>query len=382
MSTGRIILVGPIADPGKPAVGGYESANLRVLSLLQRICPGATAYAYPRTAGSPVRKAMQYAGGFTNLLWKLGSRDGRNTAIHFTPLCRHFLAAETLLALAARSRGSRLTLDLRAGMQQSWYESSSPLYRWCFRRLLSLATTITYEGEAYAPWLHSLAPSSRRIWFPNFVPRMMVRQRLRDPLPAAPRFVCLGAVSEAKGAEASLRVFRSLKQTMPCAMLALIGRCDPEYEATLERMGLLGEGVDLTGPLVPAAVEKHLDDAHFFLFLSHWFGEGHSNALTEAMARGCVPFASRHGFNASVVACDELIVNDRNATEAIATRILSIWQSDNWLKFSDAMVDRVTENFTDVQGLHTLQTIYAGVMETSVHNTATPGTPSLRAEKS
>ena len=359
----RITLVGPIAQPGQPAVGGYESANLRLMSLLKLICADTRTLAYPRTSGSRIDKATQYARGFAAQLWKLLGESGRDAAVHFTPLCRHFLGAELLLALAARTRGNRLTLDLRAGMQESWYRRSSIFYRVGFRCLVSLATAIAYEGEAYARWLDSLAPSATRFWLPNFVPRDMAVNRPRCPLPDAPTVIFVGTVSEAKGVTASLRVFRSLRQHLPAARFVVVGRCDTAFRQAQEHAGLVGQNVEFTGPLPPAAVETHLDRAHFFLFLSHWFGEGHSNALTEAMARGCVPLASRHGFSASVVGCADLIVDDTNDSETIAARIMSIWQSGGWYKLSDRMVQRVQENFTEDRVLLTLQAIYLDTKE-------------------
>jgi glycosyltransferase involved in cell wall biosynthesis len=361
----RLTLVGPIAQPNQPAVGGYESANLRLLSLLGRICPGTRSLAYPRAEGTQIRKALLYAFGFTEILWKLLSGSGRDAAVHFTPLCRHFLAAELLVALAARMRGNRLTVDLRAGMQENWYHHSSMFYRWSFRRLLALATTITYEGEAYARWLATVAPSSRRFWLPNFVPYHMAQRRPRCALPDAPTIIYVGTVSRAKGVEASLHAFRLVRQKLPGAKFVIVGRCDPSFREALDRGKLVGLDVEFTGPLPPPAVEMRLDEAHFFLFLSHWFGEGHSNALTEAMARGCVPFVSNHGFNSAVVGCPELVVDDADATEAIATRITSMWERDRWFSFSDAAVQRVKENFTEEMVLQTLRTVYPDATDVS-----------------
>ncbi len=355
---GRISLIGPIAEPGKPAVGGYESANLRLLSVLRRIDRDALTHPYPRASGSSLAKAMQYGWAFSALLLKLLGRSGRGNAVHFTPLCRHFLAAETLLACAARLRGNRLTVDLRAGMQESWYRRSTPMYRWLFRRLLAVATTITFEGEAYAPWLESLRPETRRVWLPNFVPVSMVGTARSWNPAAGPHLVYVGAITQAKGVEASIRAFRALQRSVPRATLTLIGAASSSYELELERKGLLPAGVALTGALPPDEILRRLDDSHFFLFLSRWFGEGHSNALTEAMARGCVPVASRHGFSESVIGQAELMVADSEDADAIAGRIAQIWRGGDWPGLSTRMMARVAENFTDRQALDTLLGIY------------------------
>lgn len=353
-----IVLVGPVAEPGRPAAGGYESSNLRLVSVLRQICPDVRPLAYPQTRGSVFRKALVYARGFLRLLTKLCRDPGRGAAVHMTPLCRHFLVAELLVGSVARFRGYRLVLDLRAGMQETWFRNSSALYRFAFRRLVALAAAVTYEGEYYGSWLESLVPAKRKNLLPNFVSVSMLCKRAAVSLPPAPRLVYVGAVSEAKGVTAALRAFGRLKRRFPTASFVLVGRCDPDYRGALVRQNLVLEGVSFTGALPPEQVEAELDRAHFFLFLSRWFGEGHSNSLTEAMARGCVPMVSRYGFSESVVARPELVISDREDADGIADRIAAIWSCGRWREISDAMVRRVAENYTDLQARDVLAEIY------------------------
>jgi len=377
--TKQLGLVGPIAEPGLPAVGGYESANLRLLDTLRQIVPDTQPFAYAQTSGSQFRKAWLYAAVFARLGRAIALRHGRNSAIHFTPLCRHFLWAEILLALAARARGNALTIDLRAGMQKRWYDTSSMLYRWTFRRLLSLATTIAYEGEAYEGWLRLIAPTTKRAWLPNFVPAAMLRRRDGEQLPAAPRFIYVGAISEAKGVEAALRVFRLLRQRLTGTSLTLVGRIDAGYRRELSRLDLLGTGVEIAGELEFGAIETRLDESHFFIFLSHWFGEGHSNALTEAMARGCVPIATDHGFNRSVIGPSAILVADRDNSTLIADVIEDSWRSGRWGELSDAVVSRVADNFTDRQALEVLMEIYGEPVHAPRRPLLRDGTPERTA---
>ncbi|MGD0192705.1 MAG: glycosyltransferase family 4 protein [Rhizomicrobium sp.] len=354
----RVILLGPVAEPGKPARGGYESANLRLSIVLETLVEHVKLRRYPQTSGSRFRRVLQYAGGFFVTFARILLHSGRGTAIHFTPLCRHFLAPELLLAAAARLRGYALTVDLRAGTQVRRYTQSTAGYRWMFRRLLLSSSAVAYEGESYGGWLKTLAPDRQLIWLPNFVPGTMLRRRREETLPASPRFIYVGAVSREKGVDSALLIFQLLRRQFPEAAFALVGACDAGYRAELDRLGLNGDGIEFTGPLSPDEVETRLDGSHFFLFLSRWFGEGHSNALTEAMARGCVPFASDHGFSASVVGAPELMVGDGDGLEQVAERIAAIWSSGRWQHFSAAMVARVADRFTDRQARQALARIY------------------------
>ena len=74
--------------------------------------------------------------------------------------------------------------------------------------------------------------------------------------------------------------------------------------------------------------------------------EGHSNSLTEAMACGVVPVVSNVGFNASVCGTKELVVNEIRA-ELFADRIIEIERSGRWKYYSERMIERVRDNYTE-----------------------------------
>ena len=117
--------------------------------------------------------------------------------------------------------------------------------------------------------------------------------------------------------------------------------------------------ITYTGALPPERIYAHLDQAHYFIFLSLWRGEGHSNALTEAMARGCVPIVTRHGFSADVVETCGHIVDDREKIEGAVDWIAANWNEAAWTASSRATVRRIADNFTDRQALRHLHAIYA-----------------------
>lgn len=357
----KLLLLGPIAEPGKPAIGGYESANLRLLDLMRTIVPHARPLAYPRVGSAKILKVAQYGWGFARITGQLVWQSAPGSAVHFTPLCRHFLAAELLLAVVARLCGYRLTVDLRAGDQEIRFRNSSFLYRWAFRRHLSLADRITYEGEAYKPWLRSLSGAKPCEILPNFVPSDMVRMRPAADASAAvmPRLIYVGTVSEEKGVTATLRAFKTLCDRFPELTLTLVGRCQDAYRRTLTATGLLSPQVSLLGQLPPAEVERELDQSHFFMFLSRWRGEGHSNSLTEAMARGCVPIVTDYGFNRSVVSDAGRVIPDREDASFVAQTIEALWREDRFVAMSRAASSHIAANFTDAAARQVLLRLYA-----------------------
>ena len=105
-----------------------------------------------------------------------------------------------------------------------------------------------------------------------------------------------------------------------------------------------------------------LDRAHVFVFLSLWQTEGHSNALNEAMGRGCVPVVTRQGFSADVVGGCGFVVADRDRLDAAVDWIAARWNAADWTAASNAAVDRIAENFTDLRVLETLRAIYSAAL--------------------
>ena len=351
-----VIVLGAVAMPGQPARGGFQSSNLRLVSVLQKIGPAVSIVRYPEPNGSQVYKGVRYAAALPRILLTVLKRSGRSAAVHFTPYCKHFLPFELMLAAATRAKGARLTIDLRAGTQEVHYRKRGAVYRALYRKLLSLATVVSYEGQCYATFLREVTARKRAVWIPNFVAAATVR--FRTDRPRGPmKLIYVGQVSEAKGVTAALRVLAELRKDRVDASLTLVGSADPAYLDKLRSAGLMTEAVTWTGPLCFDQVREKLDESHYFLFLSLFTGEGHSNALTEAMARGVVPVCSRHGFNEAVVGEAGLVFPDRDKAGEIARAMKQKW--DAWLSLSQQASARVSANFSDRQIMRTLKDLYA-----------------------
>jgi len=88
-----------------------------------------------------------------------------------------------------------------------------------------------------------------------------------------------------------------------------------------------------------------LEKTHFFLYPSTNPTEGHSNALTEAMAFGVIPVASDAGFNRQVVGNDALIMNSLDARK-YAECIANILAHGSGEGIALALRQRVERNFS------------------------------------
>ena len=342
----RIAYCGPVAEPGKPARGGYEAANRRLIDDLRLRAVEVVEFPYPVALGSKAAKAVAYAVRFVSIGLGLIRARRHWDLLHLTPLKRGFLYFEALLCLVAWGLGKRVLVDIRAGCFVELYQQGSLLYRALVDLLIRNADILALEGKE--DWAFTQARRHGPIvYLPNYVSALGAEppagdsDRSRAPL----RLICLGRIVPEKGIEVAIGALESLLAMGLNARLEVIGAGEARYVAELtERTKDLP--VVWTGPLPPGTTRARMADAHFFVFPTRHFGEGHSNALTEAMAEGLVPVCSDHGFNRSVIGDAGRLLSLEASASDYAEVIASVWQSGAWPRLSAAAHDQVARNFT------------------------------------
>jgi glycosyltransferase involved in cell wall biosynthesis len=360
----RIAFAGPIAEPGKAAAGGYEAANRRTIDLLRQCGRHVLEFPYPVAHGSVIRKSSTYARGFAGIIAGLLRRRHDWDILHITPHLRQFLAAEAVLARAARRLGKRVLLDLRAGTLISGYNERGAHYRGAFQRFLAGADLLAVEGLCYSPFVRQWSDKPV-FYFPNYVVQRDAaphRSRQSPGEAGCIRLTTLGRIVPAKGVELALDVTEYLQSTGVPANLEVIGSGEPAY---VERLKLRSRSlpVEFAGGLPPAEVAERLAGRHFFIFPTAHPGEGHSNALTEAMAAGLVPICSDHGFNRDVVGSSGVVLPKTAGIGDYAEAISKIGRDDRlWSKASKAAMERVHSHYTDRIVIPQLIDAYTGLM--------------------
>jgi glycosyltransferase involved in cell wall biosynthesis len=353
----KVLICGPVAEEGKPARGGFESANLRMMALARKLGAETGALRYPEVDGGVAAKTVAYLVSFFRIGLTILAGHSKGVIIHFTPLSKQFMPWEWGLILLSRLKGYKVVFDIRAGSQRRLYLAGGPVNRATFRSALRLSNVVAYEGKPYDAFLEEVVPGKPRFWLPNMIPASELKRRERFEA-AGPRLVYVGLISEAKGAPQAVKLARRLRAKLPGTTLTFVGRRDPAVTPPLDEAGGKQPWINYTGALPPERIYAQLDHAHYFVFLSLWRGEGHSNALTEAMARGCVPVVTRHGFSADVVDDCGFVVDDREKIDAAVEWIAANWNSASWTKSSRQTVERIERNFTDRQALRHLHAIY------------------------
>lgn len=109
------------------------------------------------------------------------------------------------------------------------------------------------------------------------------------------RAIYVGGVMPAKGCDDILR----MASEFPSIQFEMIGKVDKEIKDWVEDKKL--QNVVLPGAMRHDEVLKHIKNADVFVFLSHYEGEGFSNALLEAMAIGLPCIASDWAANKDMI---------------------------------------------------------------------------------
>lgn len=347
---------GPIAPEGTAARGGYQACNRRTIAALRRTGINVATLPYPHPTARGITKASAYVAGFLRLLHDL-VRCPAGCIIHITALYKHFIYVEWLLVKLAKLNRCHVVYDIRAGSMLRYYERGGQIYRRVFASTLRSASLVMVEGEIYSSLVETLT-GRQPVYLPNHVETndapVWSDERSTNSVPC---MIYVGRITRDKGIEIALDAVIAITGAgLPCLM-RVVGDGDPEYLRRL-REEYADCTIDWRGPLMSDQVTAALGEAHFFLFPTRHPGEGHSNALTEAMAMGCVPITSENGFNRSVVGDAGAILPMGATGDAYAQAARAIWLSGKWGDLSMRAATRVRERFATSQAVSILAQEY------------------------
>ena len=355
----RVAYCGPIGRPGQPAGGGYESANRRNCDALLRRGLQVTELPYPKATARPLQRLLRYGASFARAAWTLLARRADYDLLHLTPLNMHFAFAETLLVSCARLAGRPVLLDVRAGTFLRHYDAGSAFYRHTIDRTLRRASGVSVEGLAYIPFVRQRS-GAPVLHFPNYVdgPALAIEPNTSAPSADGPvRLIYFGRLVAEKGIDTAIGALQTLIERGVRAELELIGDGPRDSLAALhERAAQLP--VRWTEGLPIDQIMKRAAQAHFFFFASRHDGEGHSNALNEAMSVGLVPVCSEQGFTRSVVGDAGVVLPVEADANAYADAIVEILVTGRWAKLSQAARTRVRTQFSEAATVPALIAAY------------------------
>lgn len=355
MQNKQILFCGPIAHIGKYAGGGFSAANRRTIDLLLDRNIDVVEIPYPDSSGlaSKLFKLLRYITGFSALLYALirniilAKQKDTKPIFHLTGLYKGFIYLEYVLLKVSKLMGAFVIYDIRAGSMFLYYKEKSILYRYFFDKVLKLADEVMVEGEVYSDFVKQRV-SKEAYYFPNYIDTTkLIKLQLDERYKTNTiKLLYFGRIARNKGIELIIDVQNKLKQEGFKTILTLIGGGNESYVNSIK--SIIADDVDISYSegLSAEKLMKQIPKYHFYLFPTTHKGEGHSNALTEAMANGVVPICSDNGFNKSVVCSSGIVLPIQAGVIDYYNEISKIWTEGLWQEFSKKSKNRILDNYS------------------------------------
>lgn len=350
-----VFLAGPIGKRGKAAAGGYAAANRRTIDLLQQNDVEVRELPYPVAGKSTclIKKIFIHLWGFKILNIKLffallGSLlSKKKRIVHITGLYMSFIYLEFIIALTAKWLGAKLIYDIRAGAMKVFYKERSSIYRYFFNRVLSMSDQVMIEGEEYTGFIETIT-NKKVFYFPNYIDRAVQQFNIDENRLSSEfiKIIYFGWIKKTKGVEFIIEVKKAIEEKGHKVFLTFIGGGEEDYLTHFRGLISQEDNVQLIQNLPHHELMQVLRYYHYFLFPSTHIGEGHSNALTEAMANGLVPICSDNGFSRSVVGDSGRILPLTARASDYAHSLLEIHENAKWSDYSHKAYNRIKENYS------------------------------------
>lgn len=360
----KIYFYGSFPPKNKAAYGGGEEGNLRTVKLLQSLGYEVTIIRKlrSRSSSSDFVKLMTYPWRFLDGIVKfffIALFGSRNSIVHISGFGGYTVFNEFLIVSISKLMGYFTIFEIRGGgffiNQSKWYI----IFRnWILRH----SDYIFSQGMENKPLIEQVCQKPF-FYYPNYLDTEFLPKELPHKDMQEIRLFFFGRIEQAKNVKLIVEIAAILQKQYNNVTLTIIGNGQADYVAdvrTLMRDRLVPGSYELLPGCPHDELRKHLPDKHFYIFPSEQIFEGHSNAVTEAMAYGIVPIASPQGFSRTVVGNDELIVDELSA-EQYAKRIARIIEDNRFNELSAFVYNRIQENYTCSIVRNQLSVVYSKI---------------------
>lgn len=334
--------------------GGGEVGNRRTMALQKEL--GYKTYLISRYYNYKPKSLIVYIkmiiGDFISIIrlfMILLPKKRINSLVHISGFTGLYLPLEFLAVAISRCLGFRTVYEIRGGGIVGFYSKGNFVYKWLFKSAIRMADSVFSQGIENKELILSMG-NSRFTYYPNFLEEGFIPPQCPTKDVDPVRLVYLGRLSPSKNISFILEVTNALHNANLNVELHIIGDGEdyPDYveknkEYVRERD--LGGICYFHGKMQRDEIKKYLLMSTFFLFPSEEKREGQSNALTEAMACGCIPISTSQGFSRGIINNDELI-EDRLSVELYSAKIIHFIQGEKVDKLSFEMYSRIKHNFT------------------------------------
>lgn len=318
----KLLYFGPIAEKGKPAIGGYEAANRKNIDELRRQGIEVVEFRNPtinRKWGALGKLAYFKLFLYPFALIKYcGKKD---VILHITPLYRALAWPSVFTLWVAKILGIKRILDLRGGSFTHYYTVKGTAYKWMLKKMLNFATVVTVEGRRYIREIKDIIGyNGKMIYFPNLeeCSNLVYKHREQEKY----NLFYFGRITQNKGLDIIIDLINRLDDRFH---LYLAGGIAADFDENEIREN---PKITYLGILTRDEIKEQMPKMHFFIFPTRHIGEGQSNSLIEAMSEGLIPVVADQGFSAEVVADCGIVLPQNSDAEEYKKAVMSIAEKD------------------------------------------------------
>lgn len=351
----RIYFFANFGDWNKIPYGGGEVGNRRTLSFLRKgNFNVVTIPKYTRvknhSAVNLVRLGCKIIGNILKYFFILAFGTRRHSIVHIAGFYGPMIYFEYVLIALAKLFGYKVTYEMRGGGADTYFKEGSDVYKNCFRKSLLKCDVVFTQGLENVPLIKGINPTVDIFYYPNCVTQDFYPAQYPEKPKDRINFFYFGRISQTKNVGVVIDAFIALKSNFDNIYLDIVGNCsDNNYMESIQckiAQNHLEEYIKIHPACNHEKLREHLRDKHFYIFPTTEPHEGHSNALTEAMAWGLIPVATSQGFNRSVIGDDRLIVHELSGKN-FAKIVADIINDKKTEDYSMTMYKRVMDNYTD-----------------------------------
>lgn len=256
---------------------------------------------------------------------------------------------EWLISFWAKRSNKKIIYEPKNGCMVSDYYKGNAIYRYFNKKVLRRADAVFCQGIEYVRFLKEEF-DIEGVYLPNYVMDKYLEASVERKQEEMIHLVFTGRIAPEKNVNLMIEVSKRLSELGINNDLTLIGAYTEEYKRKLDqiisKLGIKKGQIQFLGSMTQDSILEELRKKDFFIFPSTNRTEGHSNALTEAMACGVIPIASTAGFNRDVIGNGKLIVQEMEA-DKYAECIADILKNDDVESLRHEMIQRVKNNFTE-----------------------------------
>ena len=367
MMKSRIYFFANFGEWDKQPYGGGEVGNRRTLELLKRmdydICvierytkvPRNNIWNKFRFLVRVAKTVLKYTG-----VLLLGRRN--NSLLHVVGFYGAMLNFDYLMVSLGKALGYRVIYEMRGGGADWFYKTMGEKYRQKFDNIIRKSDYVFSQGMENENLIRKIEPSKHIFYYPNYVMDEFYPSEYPEKPADRINLLYFGRISPKKNIDVVISSFAKLRNKYESMYLDIVGNY--EDRAYFDRINgmIRAAGIEGYVHIHPACdheqLKVYLRDKHIYIFPTKEPREGHSNAMTEAMAWGLVPVATAQGFNRSVLTNDDLIVEELEA-DSFANAIEKIIESGKIKDLSHSMYERVGELYTQERAFMRLEAEYA-----------------------